>query len=212
MLNTISKKKEEIEDYSVLIKSLEEYEKATLMEYTDEDETKLIFMDSTNNEIKEKVEKLKEQLNNRYVDLYEWLEEEEIEIEAMLEALVGFDNMVATYEKLTQKSDTIDQDLKNIQFGQKGFTSFFKNKEKAQAELEASKKKTEEDIGTLHNIIKLSAFNMECFLEYFKNDKLSDYYKHLKVFSSLQKQNDQVLNELWDTVTQDKNMVENAPK
>ena len=66
MLNTISKKKEEIEDYSVLIKSLEEYEKATLMEYTDEDETKLIFMDSTNNEIKEKVEKLKEQLNNPY--------------------------------------------------------------------------------------------------------------------------------------------------
>ena len=52
---------------------------------------------------------------------------------------------------------------------------------------------------------------MECFLEYFKNDKLSDYYKHLKVFSSFQKQNDQVLNELWDTVTQDKNMVENAP-
>ena len=73
MLNTISKKKEEIEDYSVLIKSLDEYEKATLMEYTDEDETKLIFMDSTNNEIKEKVEKLKEQLNNPYVDLYEWL-------------------------------------------------------------------------------------------------------------------------------------------
>ena len=101
----------------------------------------------------------------------------------MLEALVGFDNMVATYEKLTQKSDTIDQDLKNIQFGQKGVTSFFKNKEKAQAELEASKKKTEEDIGTLHNIIKLFAFNMECFLEYFRNDKLSDYYKHLEVFS-----------------------------
>lgn len=212
MLNTISKKKEEIEDYSVLIQSLEEYEKATLMEYTDEDEKKLIFMDTTNSEIKEKVENLKEQLSNPYVDLYEWLEEEEIEIEAMLEALVGFDNMVATYEKLTQKSDTIDQDLKNIQFGQKGFASFFKNKEKAQAELEASKKKTEEDIGTLHNIIKLAAFNMECFLEYFKNDKLSDYYKHLKVFSTLQKQNDLVLNELLDTVAKDKNMVENAAK
>lgn len=212
MFNTISNKKEEIEDYSVLIKSLEEYEKATLMEYTDEDEKKLIFMDTTNSEIKEKVENLKEQLSNPYVDLYEWLEDEEIEIEAMLEALVGFDNMVATYEKLTQKSDTIDQNLKNIQFGQKDFASFFKNKEKAQAELEASKKKTEEDIGTLHNIIKLAAFNMECFLEYFKNDKLSDYYKHLKVFSTLQKQNDLVLNELWDTVAQDKNMVENAPK
>ena len=169
-------------------------------------------MDTTNSEIKEKVENLKEQLSNPYVDLYEWLEEEEIEIEAMLEALVGFDNVVATYEKLTQKSDTIDQDLKNIQFGQKALRVFLKNKEKPQAELEASKKKTEEDIGTLHNIIKLAAFNMKCFLEYFKNDKLSDYYKHLKVFSSLQKQNDQVINELWDTVTQDKNMVENAPK
>ena len=141
MLNTISKKKEEIEDYSVLIKSLDEYEKATLMEYTDEDETKLIFMDSTNNEIKEKVEKLKEQLNNPYVDLYEWLEEEEIEIEAMLEALVGFDNMVATYEKLTQKSDTIDQDLKNIQFGQKGFTSFLRTKKRLKRSLRLQRKK-----------------------------------------------------------------------
>lgn len=180
------------------------------MEYIDEDEKKLIFMNSSNAEIKENVDKLKEQLNNPYVYLYEWLEEEEIEIEAMLEALTGFDNMVATYEKLTQKSDTINQDLKNIQFGQKGFASFFKNKEKAQAELEASKKKTEKDIGTFHNIIKLAAFNMEGFLEYFKNDKLTDYYKHLKVFATLQKQNDQVINDLWDKVSQDKNMVESA--
>ena len=127
----------------------------------------------------------------------------------MLEALSGFDNMVNTYEKLTQKSDSLDQDIKNLQFGQGGgFTSLFKNKEKALNELQTSKKKTEEDIAILHNIIKLTAFNMECYLEYFKSDKLADYYKHLKIFATLQKQNDQVLNELWDTVAKDKNMAE----
>ena len=194
-----------------MVKSLENYEKATLMEYTENDETKLVFYNPGNTEIKEKIEKLKEQLNNPYVDLFEWLEEEEIEIEAMLEALSGFDNMVTTYEKLTQKSDSLDQDIKNLQFGQGGgFTSLFKNKEKALNELQTSKKKTEEDIGILHNIIKLTAFNMECYLEYFKSDKLSDYYKHLKIFATLQKQNDQVLNDLWDTVAKDKNMAESA--
>ena len=192
-----------------MVKSLESYEKATLMEYTENDETKLVFYNPGNTEIKEKIEKLKEQLNNPYVDLFEWLEEENIEIEAMLEALSGFDNMVNTYEKLTQKSDSLDQDIKNLQFGQGGgFTSLFKNKEKALNELQTSKKKTEEDIAILHNIIKLTAFNMECYLEYFKSDKLADYYKHLKIFATLQKQNDQVLNELWDTVAKDKNMAE----
>ena len=179
------------------------------MEYTENDETKLVFYNPENTEIKEKIEKLKEQLNNPYVDLFEWLEEENIEIEAMLEALSGFDNMVNTYEKLTPKSDSLDQDIKNLQFGQGGgFTSLFKNKEKALNELQTSKKKTEEDIAILHNIIKLTAFNMECYLEYFKSDKLADYYKHLKIFATLQKQNDQVLNELWDTVAKDKNMAE----
>ena len=179
------------------------------MEYTENDETKLVFYNPGNTEIKEKIEKLKEQLNNPYVDLFEWLEEENIEIEAMLEALSGFDNMVNTYEKLTQKSDSLDQDIKNLQFGQGGgFTSLFKNKDKILAELQASKKKTEEDIQNLHNIIKLTAFNMESHLESFKTDKLNEYYRHLKIFATLQKQNDQVLNELWETVGKDRNIVE----
>ena len=42
------------------------------------------------------------------------------------------------------------------------------------------------------------------------DDKLNDYYRHLKIFATLQKQNDQVLNNLWETVSKDKNMVENA--
>ena len=70
------------------------------------------------------------------------------------------------------------------------------------------KKKTEEDIGILHSVIKLTAYNMERFIESVKNDKLSEYYKHLKVFATLQKQNDIVLSELCDAVSKDKNMVE----
>lgn len=192
-----------------MIKSFEAHEKDDLMEYTESDETKLVFSYSGNNELKEKVEKLKEQLNNPYVDLFEWLEEEDIEIEAMLEALSGFDNMVTTYDKLTQKSDSLEQEIKNLQLGQGGgFTSLFKNKDKVLSELQASKKKTEEDIQTLHNIIKLTAFNMESCLETFKSDKLNEYYRHLKIFATLQKQNDLILNELWETVGKDKNIVE----
>ena len=40
-----------------MVKSLENYEKATLMEYTENDETKLVFYNPGNTEIKEKIEK-----------------------------------------------------------------------------------------------------------------------------------------------------------
>lgn len=180
------------------------------MEYAENDETKLIFHNPQNEQLRNLIEKMKEQLSNPYVDLYEWLEEEEIEIEAMLEALSSFDGLLSSFDKLSEKSDSLDQDIKSIQFGQKGFKNMFRNKETALAEKEASKKKTEEEIEILHSIIRYSAFNMECYLEYFKNDKLNDYYRHLKIFATLQKQNDQVLNNLWETVSKDKNMVENA--
>ena len=49
---------------------------------------------------------------------------------------------------------------------------------------------------------------MESHLESFKTDKLNEYYRHLKIFATLQKQNDQVLNELWETVGKDRNIVE----
>ena len=45
----------------------------------------------------------------------EWLEEEELDIEAMLEALGSLTNLNNTYDKLGEKLDSIEKDLKSLQ-------------------------------------------------------------------------------------------------
>ena len=136
--------------------------------------------------------------------LSEWLEEEELDIEAMLEALGSLTNLNNTYDKLGEKLDSIEKDLKSLQYGDLNIVKkLFKKKETEIANLEKEKETTESNIETLHLIIKYASFNMEEYLEVFKKDKINEYYKHLKSFSLVQKENDRVLQDLWGYVKTD---------
>ena len=179
----------------------EEHEKYTLMEYAENDENKLVFFNPKNSELSEKILKLKESIRNPYVLLDEWLEEEQIDIESMIEALNSLTSLSTTYEKLGEKLDSIEKDLKSLQFGDLNFVSkLFKKKETELANLEKEKETIESSIETLGMIIKYASFNMEESLDKFKKDKINEYYKHLKSFSVVQKDNDNFLQELWNEV------------
>lgn len=149
-------------------------------------------------------------LSNPYTGIFEWFEQEEIEFEAMIEALNSFFSLYDSYTKSSERVDSLANDIKAFQFGQSNFKSIFtlKKKEDNLANLEEMKNKAEEEKGILLMISKLAAFNMECYQEYFKSDKMKEYYKQLKKFANLQKQNDHVLKDLWETVIKDKNVIE----
>ena len=85
--DSMEKKDKEIVRYLELMHQFEEHEKYTLMEYAENDENKLVFFNPKNSELSEKILKLKESIRNPYVLLDEWLEEEQIDIESMIEAL-----------------------------------------------------------------------------------------------------------------------------
>ena len=202
--DSMEKKEKEIERYMELMHQFEEHEKYTLMEYAENNENKLVFFNPKNAELSEKVLKLKDSIINPYVLLSEWLEEEELDIEAMLEALGSLTNLNNTYDKLGEKLDSIEKDLKSLQYGDLNIVKkLFKKKETEIANLEKEKETTESNIETLHLIIKYASFNMEEYLEVFKKDKINEYYKHLKSFSLVQKENDRVLQDLWGYVKTD---------
>ena len=48
---------------------------------------------------------------------------------------------------------------------------------------------------------------MEESLDKFKKDKINEYYKHLKSFSLVQKDNDNTLQELWNEVKSNLNVL-----
>ena len=45
-----------------------------------------------------------------------------------------------------------------------------------------------------------------------KKDRPKEYYQYLKRFVTVQKENDQIMKELWDLIGQDKNVQEQAKK
>ena len=196
-----SKKEMEKLKYIELLSSFQEYEKYNIMEYADNDDNKLVFFNPNNAELTDKILKLKEKLFNSFVSLREWIEAEKLDVNALLEALNGINNLNNTMEKLSNKITSLENDIKKMQYGQGNiFKTLFKKKEDVISNLEKEKIKCEEDITNLSSLIKIATFNMEGYIETFKAEKVDAYYRNLKLFIIYQKENNKVMKELWNDV------------
>ena len=107
------------------------YDKNCILKYIDDNnEEKLIF--NKNEKIKNGFEKLNELLKNPYHKVYIWIYDEKKDVDAMIEAINIINNLELNYNKLKQKNDIIDNDIKKIENGQSGFSfkGLFKKKMK----------------------------------------------------------------------------------
>jgi hypothetical protein len=140
--------------------------------------------------------------------MYDWLQEEEIDFEAMLEAIATLENLNQNKEKLIQHIAQLEMRINNLKAGKKSFKSFFNFKSPAEelTIVETEKITSDKTLGDMENVIKLAIFNMDNYIEYFKVEKLAGYYKNLNTFAELQKSNSYKINDIWETVAQDKNV------
>ena len=140
--------------------------------------------------------------------MYDWLQEEEIDFEAMTEAISSLERLNISKEKLAQNLSSLDAKLTSIKGGKKTFKSFFniKTQNEEIKELETEKLNSEKTLNDMQCVINVVTFNMESYIEYFKVEKLAAYYKNLKEFAELQKSNSERINDIWQTVSHDKNI------
>jgi hypothetical protein len=201
--NALVKRELEKLKYIELLSSFQEYEKYNIMEYADNDDNKLVFFNPNNANLTDKILKVKEKIFNSFASLKEWVEGEILDVNALLEALNGINNLNIALEKLTNKITSIENDIKKMQYNQKNLNflkTFFKKKEDIISDLEKDKIKCEEDVTNLSALIKIVTFNMEGFIETYKAEKVDDYYRNLKLFIIYQKENNRVMQELWSEV------------
>ena len=207
----VEKRSQEIVQYISLMHQMEEYEKYVLMEYSDNNESKLILFNPQNTALNEKVVAMQTSLRNPFVALEEWLEEEELDIEAGIEAMDSLVRLSSTVEKLNQKIESLENQLKKLQYGnQNPIAEFFKKKEEKMAELERNKTQTTEDLEALSLINKMAHFNMEVFFENFQKEKTKSYYKALKTYSLLHLENNKYNDDLWKEIKGSLNKVKEA--
>lgn len=194
-----SRSETELERYISLMKSIEEYETKTLSEYA-ENSNRLIFTNGDKSDIIDRISELDTTLLNPFKYLVDWVESEEMDLEAMLETIEGLTGLNTTMEKLQQKIDSIDRDLKNGTYEKKGFMKIFATEKNSKEGLEKQRQKCEEDIEKLKMILKIAHCNMECQFVHFKEDKVKMYHKNIKLYAVTQRGNNKFLEDLWKDI------------
>ena len=200
---TIASEKSEIDkkQYLELVRNFQNYEKDNIFSIADNNENSLVFFNPSNNDLSEKILKLKQELVNPYVSFRDWLQEEVLDVEAMLVAIKGISNLLEQENKLKAKLAELEEQVKKGQQGQFNiFKSIFKKKEDIIAETEKEKDLTQQKINDIEEIIRIVGDNMENQMKVFKQDKTKNYYKYLKIFAIMQREQNRVIRELWSLV------------
>ena len=194
-----TRREAEMKAYFDMMKEMEFYENEVLKPYTGNNEEKLILANTKSPATKEKADGLEKCLNNPYIALEEWIEEERLDIDAVLEAFASLNNLSTRVEKLGVKIENIDHETKQLQYGKQGFISgLLKSKDAKMTELENEKTKSIQDLEGLDIINKMAYFRMEQFFKEFKEQKVLSYYKAMKLYALLQRDNDMYNHELWN--------------
>ena len=195
------KRNENIKNYLSLNKFFIVYDKNCILKYIDDNnEEKLIF--NKNEKIKNGFEKLNELLKNPYHKVYIWIYDEKKDVDAMIEAINIINNLELNYNKLKQKNDIIDNDIKKIENGQSGFSfkGLFKKKDEMLNDLKQEKSKNDINLNNLNEIIKITSFVMNKNITEFKKEKIKNYFEIVKIFAKKQIENNNKLNELFNEI------------
>ena len=198
-VNSASDKREtEIKQYMEMISGFTNYEKDNIMSYADNNNNSLIFYNPSYSSLSEKVLKMKKEMINPFVAFKDWLEEEKLDLEAMLIAIRQIYELIEEENKLKDKLNGIEGEIKS---GQVGFIKgLLKKKEDIIVENEKRKEVTQQKINDIGVIIRILGDNIENQIEEYKKEKTKSYYKCLKIFAILQRESNKVVRELWTLV------------
>ena len=194
------KREHEKKKYVELINGLVDYEKKGILAFSDDNTSCLIFNNPSYTELAEKVTKLKNEMINPYTAFKEWLEEEILDAEAMIIAIKGINELIEKEDKIKQKLENVETELKKLEGGGSSLKTIFKKKEEVIAKKQKEKDELQEKLDNASLIVKIVADNMENQIEEFKSLKTQRYYKYLKIFAILQRESNRVIRELWTLV------------
>ena len=202
----MTQKENEINYYCSLMNVFEDYEKYTLMEYVNNDEKKLVFYNPNNSETFQKIMNIKDKFINPFKNLSSWIEDDILDFKAMLQALESIINLNAALEGLTLRLKAIEEEIFKYQNNEYNYFTLlikWKTAEGILLELRNEENNTKNTIRSLISIITIACKITLNNLEIFKVEKLQRYHKHIKRFAEVQKDNGDIINDLWSYISND---------
>ena len=211
--SAVEKREQEKKKYVEIINGFVEYEKNSILTYTDDQVDNLIFNNPSYSELTEKIKTLNKDMINPFTAFKDWLEEEVLDAEAMSLAIKGINDFIEKEEKCRQKLETTETEIKKVESGGSSLKTLFKRKDSVIAGMIKEKEETNQRLQNLELLVKILADNMEKHINKFKKEKTQSYYKYLKIFAIMQKESNRVIREVWLLVKNALNQIApNAPQ
>ena len=211
--SAVEKREQEKKKYVEIINGFVEYEKNSILTYTDDQVDNLIFNNPSYSELAEKIKTLNKDMINPFTAFKDWLEEEVLDAEAMSLAIKGINDFIEKEEKCRQKLETTETEIKKVESGGSSLKTLFKRKDSVIAGMIKEKEETNQRLQNLELLVKILADNMEKHINEFKKEKTQSYYKYLKIFAIMQKESNRVIREVWLLVKNALNQIApNAPQ
>ena len=203
---TMTQKENEINYYCNLMNAFEDYEKYTLNTFIDNDTDKLVFYNPKNSETYQKIMDIKDKFINPFERLSSWIEDDILDFKAMLGALESIINLNDLLDRLTLRLSAIEEEIlkyENEEYNYLTLLFKWKSAEGILMELKMEESNTKSTIKALISIITIASKNTLNNLEIFKVEKLQRYHKHIKRFAEVQKENGDIINDLWSYISND---------
>ena len=74
-------------------------------------------MSASQNVLSVEINNIQKEIKNPYKDMKDWLEEEKLDIDAMLEALQSLDELVKKFEACCDNNESVSKNIQSIQYG-----------------------------------------------------------------------------------------------
>lgn len=84
-----------------------------------------MFFNPKNKILNQNVLRIKNYVKNPYSDLYDWIQEEEVETEAMIEAINSLKTLQSNKQNLVNKKESTENTLKEVASGKKSIKTMF---------------------------------------------------------------------------------------
>lgn len=131
--------------------------------------------------MKKQCEELSEKLTNPFLEFYNWITGEIMDVEALQEAIQGRDRTYKTKQNIDSKKRSDTDELNKLNQGKKTLKTLFKSSSGKQAkitDLSNSISQAEKDIEEYDKLIKMIEVHLgETVIPAFKESQMKAYYK-----------------------------------
>jgi hypothetical protein len=143
----------------------------------------LLVLTKTDNEI----QKLDSNNINPYINLYKSSLNEELDTQALVEALDSLQDIYDKYEEHLTRLSEIEIKIQNHANNKWKFLSYLtlRTPQMELNDLKDEKTLIEYELESMRIIIRFSLLNLDQLIEIFKNDRLEEYYKELQEISQI---------------------------